>query len=63
MGVILIKKNVRNENEVGEKFKVINRGVKIGKRKKEDVDMDELKRMMEGGKEIEDIKDEMGGRV
>ena len=63
LGVIFITHNVRHAHAVGDKFTVLNRGVTLGTRTKNDVDMDELQSLMAGGQELADLTSELGGRV
>jgi len=63
LGVIFITHNVRHAHAVGDKFTVLNRGVTLGTRTKNDVDMDELQNLMAGGQELADLTSELGGRV
>ena len=63
LGVIFITHNVRHAHAVGDKFTVLNRGVTLGTRMKNDVDMDELQSLMAGGQELADLTSELGGRV
>ncbi|AHB01787.1 hypothetical protein V568_100727 [Brucella ceti TE28753-12] len=63
LGVIFITHNVRHAHAVGDKFTVLNRGVTLGTRTKDDVDMDELQSLMAGGQELADLTAELGGRV
>ncbi|CUW44816.1 ribose ABC transporter ATP-binding protein [Brucella vulpis] len=63
LGVIFITHNVRHAHAVGDKFTVLNRGVTLGTRTKDDVDMDELQSLMAGGQELTDLTAELGGRV
>jgi len=63
LGVIFITHNVRHAHAVGDKFTVLNRGVTLGTRTKNDVDMDELQSLMAGGQELADLTAELGGRV
>ncbi|KAB2659386.1 sugar ABC transporter ATP-binding protein [Brucella tritici] len=63
LGVIFITHNVRHAHAVGDKFTVLNRGVTLGTRTKNDVDMDELQSLMAGGQELANLTAELGGRV
>ena len=63
LGVIFITHNVRHAHAVGDKFTVLNRGVTLGTRTKNDVDMDELQSLMAGGQELADLTSELRGRV
>jgi len=63
LGVIFITHNVRHAYAVGDKFTVLNRGQTLGTYTKEQISMDELQNLMAGGKELQQLSDELGGTV
>ncbi len=63
LGVIFITHNVRHAYAVGDKFTVLNRGQTLGTYTKDEIAMDELQNLMAGGKELQQLSDELGGTV
>ena len=63
LGVIFITHNVRHAYAVGDRFTVLNRGQTLGLSTKDEISMDELQNLMAGGKELQELSDELGGTV
>ncbi len=64
LGVIFITHNVRHAYAVGDEFTVLNRGkTLVNNKQKHEISMDELQNLMAGGKELQDLSDELGGTV
>jgi simple sugar transport system ATP-binding protein len=63
IGVIFISHNVRHAYAVGDRFTVLNRGKTLGTYSKADIPMDELQNLMAGGKELQDLSEELGGTI
>ena len=63
LGVIFITHNVRHAYAVGDRFTVLNRGQTLGTYTKEEVSMDELQNLMAGGKELQELSEELGGTI
>jgi simple sugar transport system ATP-binding protein len=63
LGVIFITHNVRHAYAVGNRFTVLNRGKTLGTRTKDEITMDELQSLMAGGKELQDLSEDLGGTV
>lgn len=63
LGVIFITHNVRHAYAVGNTFTVLNRGKTLGTYAKSDIAMDELQNLMAGGKELQNVSEELGGTV
>ena len=64
LGVIFITHNVRHAYAVGDEFTVLNRGrTLISNRPRQDISMDELQNLMAGGKEMQELSDDLGGTV
>ena len=61
--MIFITHNVRHAYAVGDKFTVLNRGQTLGLSTKDEISMDELQNLMAGGKELQELSDELGGTV
>lgn len=63
LGVIFITHNVRHAMAVGDSFTVLNRGRTIGSFRKGGATIDELQNLMAGGKELQAVAAELGGRI
>ncbi len=63
LGVIFITHNVRHAYAVGDRFTVLNRGQTLGTYTKDEVSMDELQNLMAGGKELQELSEELGGTI
>jgi simple sugar transport system ATP-binding protein len=63
LGVIFITHNVRHAYAVGDRFTVLNRGQTLGTFAKSEIAIDGLQNMMAGGKELQQLSDELGGTV
>ena len=63
LGVIFITHNVRHAYAVGDRFTVLNRGRTLGLSTKDEITMEELQNLMAGGKELQELSDELGGTV
>lgn len=63
LGVIFITHNVRHAMAVGNQFTVLNRGRTLGSYRKGEVTIDELQRLMAGGRELEAVAKELGGTI
>ncbi|MBD3309055.1 ATP-binding cassette domain-containing protein [candidate division KSB3 bacterium] len=63
IGVILITHNVRHAYAVGDRFTVLNRGRTLGTYTKDDISIEELQNLMAGGKELQQLAEELDGTV
>ncbi len=63
LGVIFITHNVRHAYAVGNRFTVLDRGRTLGTFTKDEIPMDELQNLMAGGKELQQLSEELGGTV
>ncbi len=63
LGVIFITHNVRHAYAVGDSFTVLNRGRTLGSYRKSEIGIEELQSLMAGGKELQDLAEELGGMV
>lgn len=63
LGVIFITHNVRHAYAVGDRFTVLNRGKTLGLYRKEEIAIDELQNLMAGGKELQNLSEELGGTI
>lgn len=63
LGVIFITHNVRHAFAVGDRFTVLNRGRTIADGTKAEIDIDELQRLMAGGKELQTLSADLAGTV
>ncbi|MCZ4280203.1 ATP-binding cassette domain-containing protein [Kiloniella laminariae] len=63
LGVIFITHNVRHAYAVGNRFTVLNRGKTLGTYSKEEIEIDALQNLMAGGKELQELSDELGGMI
>jgi simple sugar transport system ATP-binding protein len=63
LGVIFITHNVRHAYAVGDRFTVLNRGRTLGTYAKSQIAIDELQGLMAGGKELQDLAEELGGTI
>lgn len=61
LGVILITHNVHHAYPVGDRFTMLNRGRTLGIFSKTEITKDEVLDMMAGGKELQDLSEEIGG--
>jgi simple sugar transport system ATP-binding protein len=59
LAVIFISHNVHHAFPVGDKFTVLNRGQSMGTFKKEEINRDELEKMMAGGEEFDKLEEEL----
>jgi simple sugar transport system ATP-binding protein len=55
LGVIFITHNVSHAYAVGDRFTVLNRGTTLGTYTKDEIAIDELQRLMAGGRELENL--------
>ncbi|EJL50546.1 ABC-type sugar transport system, ATPase component [Rhizobium sp. CF122] len=63
LGVIFITHNVRHAYAVADRFTILNRGQTLGTFAKADIAMDELQNLMAGGKELQQLSEELGGTI
>jgi len=63
LAVILITHNVRHAYAVGDRFTVLNRGATLGTHTRDEISIDELQNLMAGGKELQDLNEELQGTV
>ena len=63
LGVIFITHNVRHAYAVGDSFTVLNRGRTLGTYRKSEIGIEELQSLMAGGKELQDLAEELGGTI
>lgn len=63
LGVIFITHNVRHAFAVGQRFTVLNRGKTLGTFTKSEITIDELQSLMAGGKELQELSEELGGTI
>ena len=61
LGVIFISHNVYHAHAVGDRFTVLDRGRSTGIFEKEEVNVEELEKLMAGGKELEELTAELQG--
>jgi simple sugar transport system ATP-binding protein len=61
IGVIFISHNVHHAHAIGDRFTVLNHGRSMGTFEKGEVSMQELEKMMAGGKELDQLSAELGG--
>src|SRR6516164_440498 len=61
LGVIFITHNVRHAYAAGDRFTVLERGKTLGTYTKAEIPMDELKKLMAGSKELQQLSCELGG--
>jgi simple sugar transport system ATP-binding protein len=61
VGVIFITHNVHHAYAIGDRFTVLNHGRSMGTFEKGEVSMQELEKMMAGGKELEQLSAELEG--
>ena len=61
IGVIFISHNVHHAHAIGDRFTVLNHGRSMGTFDKGKVSMQELEKMMAGGKELEQLSAELEG--
>lgn len=59
LGVIFITHNVRHAMAVGDQFTVLNRGTTLGTFGKGSISLEELHGLMAGGRELDEIADEL----
>ena len=59
LAVIFITHNPRHAFPVGNRFLILNRGHSLGSFAKEDIDVNELTRLMSGGAELEALEHEL----
>jgi simple sugar transport system ATP-binding protein len=58
IGVIFITHNVHHANLIGDRFTVLNQGRSLGNFEKGEVSIEELERLMAGGKELDKLNEE-----
>jgi simple sugar transport system ATP-binding protein len=63
LGVIFITHNVRHAYAVADRFTILNRGQTLGTFAKADIEMDALQNLMAGGKELQQLSEELGGTI
>jgi simple sugar transport system ATP-binding protein len=63
LGVIFITHNVRHAFAVAQRFTVLNRGKTLGTFAKSEITIDELQGLMAGGKELQELSEELGGTI
>jgi simple sugar transport system ATP-binding protein len=63
LAVILITHNVRHAYAVGDRFTVLNRGATLGTHTRDEISIDELQNLMAGGKELQDLNEQLQGTV
>ena len=63
LGVIFITHNVRHAFAVGDRFTVLNRGRTLGTFEKGGISIEQLQNLMAGGKELQDLSQELGGTI
>jgi simple sugar transport system ATP-binding protein len=61
IGVIFITHNVHHAHAIGDRFTVLNHGRSMGTFARGEVSMQELEKMMAGGKELEQLSAELEG--
>ena len=61
LGVIFITHNVRHASGVGQRFTVLNRGKTLGTFSRSEITLDELRSLMAGGKELQELSGELEG--
>src|SRR6266480_215226 len=59
VGVIFITHNPHHAYPVGDRFVILNRGQSLGTYAKQDIDQDELVRLMAGGRELAELQHEL----
>jgi len=59
LGVIFITHNVNHAYPVGDRFTVLNRGTSLGTFTKDEISKGELENMMAGGKEMDQVAEEL----
>jgi simple sugar transport system ATP-binding protein len=59
VAVIFITHNPHHAYPVGDRFVILNRGQTIGTFEKDQVDRDELVRLMAGGRELAELEHEL----
>ena len=63
IGEIFITHNVRHAYAVGDRFTVLNRGRTMGTYTKNEISIDKLQNLMAGGKELQQLSEELGGTL
>ncbi len=63
IGVIFISHNVHHAYAIGDRFTVLNHGRSMGTFEKGDISMQELEKMMAGGKELDQLSAELEGSL
>jgi simple sugar transport system ATP-binding protein len=63
IGEIFITHNVHHAYAVGDRFTVLNRGQTLGTYTKDEISIDELQNLMAGGKELQQLSEELGEPV
>jgi simple sugar transport system ATP-binding protein len=59
LGVVFVTHNPHHAHPVGDRFVLLNRGRSLGEFTREELDRDELTRMMAGGAELEELRHEL----
>jgi simple sugar transport system ATP-binding protein len=59
VAVIFITHNPHHAYPVGDRFVILNRGQSLGSFEKRQIDRDELVRLMAGGRELEQLENEL----
>lgn len=63
LAVIFITHNPAHAYPVGDRFLILNRGTSLGNFAKEEIDQQELTRLMAGGAELEQLQDELAAAI
>lgn len=61
LGVIFISHNVYHAHPIGDRFTILDRGRSSGTFEKEEVSVEELEKLMAGGKELDELTAELQG--
>jgi len=63
LGVIFITHNVWHAHAVGDRFAVLNRGRTVGTYSRNEITIEELQKVMAGGRELNALARELGSRI
>ncbi|MDH5520407.1 MAG: ATP-binding cassette domain-containing protein, partial [Acidimicrobiia bacterium] len=63
LGVIFITHNPAHAYPVGDRFLILNRGHSMGNFAKDEIDQNELTRLMAGGAELEELQEELSRAI
>ncbi len=63
LGVVFITHNVRHAMAVGDRYTVLNRGQTLGTAVRGEINQDELQNLMAGGRDLQDLSEDLGGTV